>query len=560
MVQFADGGEHVALTAWAGVEPAAFERAVQMVLRRRYSDLQSMDGSGGDGGKDAYRWSAEGRIVFEIKSFTGRVTQSQRRQIRRSLETAARNHPEIAQWILVVRINPTPAEDTWFHQKLAPDFPTIKLEWWGQDWLDAQVAGDRALQQALEGREAGLLGAAAQYRMEKEILAGGAADLAERAGGLRERVDDISPNWTLGFARTGAGTTMILEAKTEDAPDVDPISFATKVTFGSGDEGRRRRDAFTQAVDFGGSGAVDLAELRVEGSEASRRLLAGIEKAVRLQYESPVETLERPVRCQLQVLRTASGGVIRTLDVLLRSRTSGLRGVTLTGEDSTGAVAVTLRLPTPASAQGGDFTADATLSLELRPLVGVDVDAAIGVLEFRDAARPGRYICARMKGIKFGGALIDDELGEAVDDWLDAARTLDRLGTMLDLPPLALPEEISHDDLVLSRGLVDSLEGRPGITPWTSASANINAGAEQEFVDQMANGPMAFYVRYEDGAVVIGGTRIPVGVIGIHAPSMVLTNAEEVLSAAPGCAVAKLVSTDGPMTLAPHARHQDLAS
>ena len=42
---------------WRNVDPQRFERAVQALLKSLYPELKSLDGAGGDGGRDALELS-----------------------------------------------------------------------------------------------------------------------------------------------------------------------------------------------------------------------------------------------------------------------------------------------------------------------------------------------------------------------------------------------------------------------------------------------------------------------------------------------------------------------
>lgn len=99
---------------WKSVteDPARFERAVKMLLRRLHPTAQGMDGSGGDGGVDIWLPTDHGPVIFEVKSFTTRLTPSRRRQIEKSLGTAAQHKP-IA-WRLILPLEHTPPEKAWF--------------------------------------------------------------------------------------------------------------------------------------------------------------------------------------------------------------------------------------------------------------------------------------------------------------------------------------------------------------------------------------------------------------------------------------------------------------
>ena len=102
---------------WNGFEPQGYEDMVSVLLSRLHSDAQRIDGKGGDGGRDVQIVDGQdGPITyaFELKSFTGRMTTGRRKQVERSLKQAASLGP--ARWILVVPIDPTPAEDNWFRQ------------------------------------------------------------------------------------------------------------------------------------------------------------------------------------------------------------------------------------------------------------------------------------------------------------------------------------------------------------------------------------------------------------------------------------------------------------
>ncbi|MFE6508099.1 hypothetical protein ACFVBP_10550 [Nocardioides sp. NPDC057764] len=549
------------LTTWSNVNEKDFERTAQMMLRRRYTDLQSIDGSGGDGGKDAYLWTPSGMTVFEMKFFRDRVVSKRKRQVEKSLRTAVANHPKMSRWVLVIPLNPTPSEDEWFHGKLSELAPGVTLAWWGQDWFDAELTEHPAYRQAMEGPDRWVLGAAKEYKHEPEVLVHGAKDLLPRIDALRGRIDDISPNWALEFATQGTSTRLTLCAKSPQAPVIDPIKFVGNAVF-AGTDRFQRRDTFNQHMDFGGTGTVELSDLCVEGSEESRRLLEGLLGPGQLEYISKVQTLEQQLRCQLQVRLAVGGPVVSTLDIALRRWMGGRRGVTFMGEDATGTVSIDLRMPRPSRMDEPAVLDGAGFTLTFKTLAGLDSDQAVQVLEFRDAAQPGRYLSPNLKMFKTDGVLLDEQPGGHVDDLLEVARVLDRLGALLGTGPMALPAEISDDDVILAKALVDSLEGRRGVTPFTSFKGNINAGREREFVENIERGPMQVYLEWpEGGCFEFGGLPVAVGILGFHSPSVVLANREEVLAAAPGTAVAELRSADGsPITILPREEMKQFAS
>ena len=99
---------------------------ISVLLSRLYPDARRIDGRGGDGGRDVQIVDGQdGSITcaFELKSFIDRMNAVRRRQVERSLKRAASLEP--ARWILVVPIDPTPAEDNWFRRlSKGCSFPT----------------------------------------------------------------------------------------------------------------------------------------------------------------------------------------------------------------------------------------------------------------------------------------------------------------------------------------------------------------------------------------------------------------------------------------------------
>ncbi|MEU3909148.1 hypothetical protein AB0F20_36030 [Streptomyces goshikiensis] len=94
--------------------PNASEALVTMLVLRLRPRAQEVDGVGGDGGRDLLEYSEVNELInYEVKSFTGRMTQTRRRQVRRSLISSARHQPD--HWDLMVPISPNPSELTWFN-------------------------------------------------------------------------------------------------------------------------------------------------------------------------------------------------------------------------------------------------------------------------------------------------------------------------------------------------------------------------------------------------------------------------------------------------------------
>ena len=91
---------------------------------------QPVEGSGGDTGLDAFVGRIGGDIVsYEAKYFEGRLNSNRRAQVKRSLNTAKKKHPNLKKWILATPITFTTGEHTWW-QDLVDANPSIEMVLW----------------------------------------------------------------------------------------------------------------------------------------------------------------------------------------------------------------------------------------------------------------------------------------------------------------------------------------------------------------------------------------------------------------------------------------------
>ena len=81
-----------------------------------YPGLRRVDGSGGDGGVDAYVGEfSNPEIVFQFKHFKNSFGKPQKREIDKSFSAASAAH-SLSHWILVCSENPTPAMQAWLDE------------------------------------------------------------------------------------------------------------------------------------------------------------------------------------------------------------------------------------------------------------------------------------------------------------------------------------------------------------------------------------------------------------------------------------------------------------
>ena len=142
-----------------------------------------------------------------MKSFSGSLNGSCRRQIEKSLRRAVETTPALRRWTLVIPRNMTPdradgrySDEGWFTTTLAECAPRVTLEWFGVDQLDLAAAGDPAFQRYVDGQYAQVMRQVVDGGSGSTVLAQGATDLFRRNQICREQIDAISQHWTLDFA------------------------------------------------------------------------------------------------------------------------------------------------------------------------------------------------------------------------------------------------------------------------------------------------------------------------------------------------------------------------
>jgi hypothetical protein len=526
-------------------DPKRAERGIQMLLKRKFPGLRSLDGAGGDGGRDAQLITSDGRTVFEVKSF-GRLTSSRRRQAERSLRQAVESAPGMTRWVLVIPMNMTPArpgvrssEEQWFDEELPKLAAGVDLDWWGLDWLDDQVAQNMDIQRYIEGVDGQLLQRAAEFNMERDVLAGGVEDLRSRISNLQRRVDEISPFWTLDFAVRDGVQMTTLRAKVDDAPVLDPITITPTFTFRTDDADEEAlRQQFERTLAFGGS--IDLpagyvTELEIDASDEARLLFrTGDPATSEFSVLTTREQLDPPIRCTYQVLDDADG-VLEQFHVFFRERTAGARGVTLFGGDAAGVANFDVAVPRPAQVPGPGETVDigaAHMNLELPEAVaGYDVDSLLPVLRTLTAAIEGTQIRLQLPGLgNITGGPVEvppfANLGSLSQVVTDLHRIGEDAGSVLRFPANLTVGEVKELRSVVRQLDGESVEHGGGVT------ITLRPDAVAEFLATLKRAPESgelggFWAATESQELKLGDLTLSYGPTAFWAPHPRLVNRAE---------------------------------
>lgn len=507
------------------------------MIVRRVVGAMSVDGAGGDEGQDLRLDSADGLTIFEVKSFARRLTGRQRRQVRDSLSQAVAHHQAMRRWVLVMPLNPSPAEIRWLEQDLPGAAPGVILEWWGRDWLDGHVM-ERDIAY-LEGANYTLLERARQFKLEQEACLTG-EQLLERYGQLAALGEEISPYWAWSSLHSARGDVHVLRATQPDSALVDPVTITPHFVFPAGDDaGAATLDALVAALRTGGDVHVPgryIDHVSIEtASEATERLLrTGQDESItsmRIVTEPDTEGLP----AVMTLARSDPGGAtVAQTTVVFTHRQRGTHGQTLTGTDT--CQALTIRVVTevdhePDHPAGEGVIAavgpSANLTLDPSPSAGRLPSEVWKTLAVVNGQVGDRLLLRDEDGNEI---VIDGAFdGQSAISWfVQLVTALDVLGQYLKRP-LPIPTKISRDDLRQVLAVGQALTGQSVRLAQRSFTATIRAGMLGHFLaalgDSAAGG--AIYVDAGSQPVTINGQTHMVDGLAYWAPKIELANRDQ---------------------------------
>ena len=322
------------------ISAAVYEDMVAVLISRLHSEVQRIDGSGGDGGRDVQLPLPSGLEIFEEKSFTGRMTQTRRRQVESSLSNAAAHSP--VAWHLVVPIDPNPSELEWFERVTRPY--SFRCDWLGKTWLDGHMANHPELPRYyIEGSAEEIVAALLELNREQAYLGGGLPDAVERITALATRLNQLDPHYMFAFSASPMeGIKVEVIPRYPGASRDRPIRINASFNFPDTEEGRAAAAALNDAVAYGTPGTVSgdfVASVIVDGISGLHSALA----APRLAF-GPVQDQDFESLPQMALrLLDERGAVVGQLPLKVVSRNVGLQGGDVLLTDYAGVVSVTIR-------------------------------------------------------------------------------------------------------------------------------------------------------------------------------------------------------------------------
>ena len=246
---------------WEEIDRDTYEDMVSVLLSHLHPESQRIDGRGGDGGRDVQFGPPDELSIFQLKSFTGRMTPGRRAQVERSLQSAAGSNP--GAWTLVMPIDPTPKELGWLEGlRSSVSFP---LTFRGRTWLDKELSARPEICRYFVEKAADEVVTLLTQMKEEGAAVVDASGAAARARKLHDRLNEIDPHYrydlTTGdaaaapppshavFSAVMDGVRVNVYGRYKGAVDDRPITVELKLEFTASDI--ELREEFVRSMDYG---------------------------------------------------------------------------------------------------------------------------------------------------------------------------------------------------------------------------------------------------------------------------------------------------------------------
>lgn len=497
---------------WADprISPAVYEDMISVLISRIHREAQRIDGSGGDGGRDVQLPLPAGLEIFELKSFTGRMNSTRRRQVEKSLKRAAEHHPRA--WHLVVPINHNPSEIEWFRK--ATEKYSFACDWLGLDWLDGHMANHPELRRYyIEGSSDEIVRVLVELNKEQAYLTGGLPDAIDRITILTTRLNELDPHYMFVLSASPVdGIKVAVVPRYPGAEKDRPIRLKAAFNFPDTDEGRAAVAALSDTIAYGT--ACEIAEefvtnVTVEG-------IAGLDSvftAPKLAF-GPGQDPNLPMAPEIALrLIRENGAVAFQLPLKLNGRTVGLNGGELTLTDYAEVIDVRMRF----NVSTRRFTLNYHFSTPPNILPG----ALVPALRFLSGMSSGHLAAVLFNSLPVGPPVASmPNVPDELNGYLRLATDLDEIQrkSAIYFPMPSSLSEDEQDNILMARQLVD---GETVNAEWESSKMTMPARSLDGLRSLAEEGGQKIWVRVPY-VLNLEGNEYPIGyVLRTHASARI---------------------------------------
>lgn len=497
-----------------------YEDMVSVLLSRLHLGAERIDGIGGDGGRDVQLRAPQQLDLFELKSFTGRITArnpNRRRQVEDSLRTAAGLQPD--SWSLVVPINHNPSELAWF-DGLRREYP-FPLKWYGRTWLNEQMAAFPDIHRYyIEDARDEVLSLLRELNAEQAAL-GGAVDAIVRLDLIRTRLNELDPQYRFDLTsgpvevamrafpdaamysqRQGehGPVTIAVIPKYRDALRDRPIMVRVGLQFPDSELGHEAAGRFRAFLDYGDPATVDVSNVQEIEVEAPGGLGGNLGPGT--LRAGPVADADFQLNARLRVLNQA-GSQLASLPVRFTTRYGGMRGKTISGQDTTGVLYISVRFE--------ETTRQVRVDVAVRPVSGLLPTALLAPLRLAYALRtPNTATVTTAMGDLWPPIPMPD-LELVPTEYLELVERLARIQAETNAS-FPLPDEVDADDAATLYRITRLLNGEPLAIQPDSINVILKPGALSRHAD-IQNGQVL--ALQAESSQTLMGEVIPLGVCNV---------------------------------------------
>ncbi|WP_405600356.1 hypothetical protein OG741_21790 [Streptomyces sp. NBC_01410] len=499
-------------------DPRAFEKGIAVLLSLMHGDVQRIDGSGGDRGRDAQFIDNDGLHVFEMKSFRGRMTPSRKSQVADSLETAAALSP--VSWDLIVPIDPTPGELNWF-EDLCGRYP-FKMTWRGAAWIEARLAEHPQVRRFYFGDAMAETSELLRQLLREQGPVGDVGDALDRMRGMCVRLNELEPHYTFRMT-AGPGLDSMVEMLPAYPGAVRDRPMGFWLAFAESPEAQVAAQAWEQAIAFGDP--VEISGEHLTDFQVSGPTVLGLPRGLPdpgMTLRVAAHTVPADHAAQL-VVENGHGRRVAVLGVRMTSLRAGTHGGVLSGTDATGSFQCRLRMD--------HSTGRLRVELELEVADRLRPVARLEVVRFASALLPHHTM-----RVMLGGQPLTDpkpvpvlpgmnqEAADAMIELLEQLVTVEHLA----VTAFELPSQIPAHDKAAIRTAHALLTGRTAELDST-ATAIFETADSTEIRELVANhGRVQVSGVEDDYSVAILGQSIVVGTVTVETPPLQITGADPV--------------------------------
>ena len=355
------------------------------MLSRLHPDVQRIDGAGGDGGRDAQFTDSDGLHVFEMKSFTGRMTDGRRTQVESSLARAAGLGP--VTWDLIVPIDPTPGELQWF-ERLRAQYP-FDLEWRGATWIETRLTEHPQVRRFYFANAMAETEELLRQLLPEQGPIADTGEAMQRMRGMIERLAELEPHYQFKLtAGPGADSSVEMLPAYPGAVQDRPAGFW--VAFADTPEAQETAQAWERAMAYGDPVVVPgehIADLRVNGPAVLGFPSGQPGPGMRLRVSGNEVSADHTAQL---LVADAQGQRVAVLGLQMTALRMGTRGSVLSGTDVTGAYECHLRVDRATGALQAKLKYE--IVDRLRPTAGLEV------LRFAAALQPHHTLQVMLAG------------------------------------------------------------------------------------------------------------------------------------------------------------------